>query len=177
MESRNVSTGYRVLEIILGIFAIGISVYTLIYPAAAAVSLVFVFGIALLVVGILRIGTGAFSGGIPDSARSANVVIGVLAVIVGALVLVYPGIATVTLILLLAIALLVYGLGRVAFGGLAGNLSGGLRALLVIMGILMIIFAALVMIYPSIGVVTLGLFISLAFLFIGIDSLAAGIGG
>lgn len=177
MSSQNISGAYRALEIILGIVAIAVSVLTLIYPALAITTIVFLFGIALIIIGFLRLGTAAFSHGLPDSARAANIVIGILAVIIAAVVLLYPGLATVTLVFLLAVALLIYGVGRIAVGGVAGNLSGWLRALLIVMGILMMVFAVLVIIFPAIGIVTLAIFVSLGFLFLGIDSLATGIAG
>jgi uncharacterized membrane protein HdeD (DUF308 family) len=177
LESTNVSGAYRAFEIILGIVAIAISVLTLVYPELALVTIVFLFGVALLVIGFLRLGTSAFSKGLPDSARAANAIIGVIAVIIAVVVLFYPELATLTLILLLAIGLLIYGVGRIAFGGVASALQGWLRALLILMGFLMIIFAIIVIIYPAVGVVTLAIFISIGFLFIGIDSLASGIAG
>jgi hypothetical protein len=41
MSSQNISGAYRALEIILGIVAIAVSVFTLIYPALAITTIVF----------------------------------------------------------------------------------------------------------------------------------------
>lgn len=176
MSKTNVSRGYRALEIIIGIIAIIVALLVLFYPGVAVVTAVFFFGLALMVVGILRVGTAAFSA-LPKSARYANAAIGIIAIIISALILFYPGMSTAVLIILLAIGLLIYGVGRMAVGGVSKQMGGGLRALLLALGILMIIFAIIVIIFPVVGLVTLAILISIAFLFLGVDSLASGIVG
>jgi uncharacterized membrane protein HdeD (DUF308 family) len=81
------------------------------------------------------------------------------------------------LVIFIGIGLLIYGIGRIAVGGAASNLSGGLRALLIIVGILIAVFALIIIFVPVIGVYTYAFFVSIALILIGIDSLASGIVG
>lgn len=170
------SGGYRALEIILGIVALAIGILALVFPAGIIVTIAVLFGIALLIIGFLRLAT-AFSSAHPGSARGANAAIGIIAIIVGLLILFFPTFAGLTFVILLGIGLLIYGIGRIAVGSVASNLSGGLRALVIIFGILIAVFGLIVIFIPAVGVFTYAFFVSIAFLLIGIDALAAGITG
>jgi uncharacterized membrane protein HdeD (DUF308 family) len=134
------------------------------------------FGIALVIIGILRLATSATStwGG---STRAANAAIGLIALIIGLVILFVPYFATDVLVIFIGIGLLVYGIGRIAVGGVDRHLSGGLRALLIIVGLLVVAFALIVIFFPIVGIYTYAFFVSLAFILIGIESMAAGIVG
>lgn len=171
------SGAYRAIEIILGLVALAIGILALVYPTAVVVTLVVFFGIALLLIGILRLATAASSNWAESSTRKTNAIIGILAIIFGAIILFVPFFATEVLVIFIGIGLLIYGIGRIAVGGAAGNLSGGLRALLIIVGIIVAIFALIVIFFPLIGIYTYAFFVSIAFILIGIDSIASGIVG
>ena len=170
------SGAYRALEIILGIVALAIGILALVFPEGVIVTIAVLFGIALFVIGILRLAT-SFSSDLPSSARSANAVIGIIALILGLLILFFPTFAGLSLVILLGIGLFIYGIGRLAVGSVASNMSGGLRALVIIFGIIVAVFGLLIIFVPAVGVFTYAFFVSIAFLLIGIDSLAAGITG
>ncbi len=170
------SGGYRALEIILGLVAFAAGILTLIYPEGVVVTIVILFGIALLIIGILRLGTAAFSA-LPGGARGTNAAIGIIAIIVALAILFFPVIATATVVILFGVVFLIYGIGRIVVGGTAVNLSGGIRAALVVVGILIAIFSIIVIFFPVIGVYTYAFFVSIVFLLIGIESLASGIAG
>lgn len=175
--STQVSGAYRALEIILGIVAILVGILALIYPTGFFVALVVLFGIALIVIGILRIATAASSHWLSSGARSANAVIGIIALIIGIVILFFPGVSAVVVILLIGIGLLIYGIGRIAVGATANNMNGGLRGLLIVLGILIVVFSLIVIFFPVIGAWTYAFFASIIFILIGIESLAAGIAG
>jgi uncharacterized membrane protein HdeD (DUF308 family) len=166
----------RALEIILGIVAIAIGILALIYPAGVVVTIVVLFGIALLIIGILRLAT-SFSPNLPSSAKGVNALIGVIALILGILILFFPTFATISLVVLIGIGLVIYGIGRAAVGSVATDISGGARALVITFGILVAIFGLIVIFIPTIGVFTYAFFVSIAFLLIGIDALVSGITG
>lgn len=148
---------------------------TLFFPAAVVVTLVVFFGIALLVVGVLRVAT--VSAHLEPAARTANAITGVLAIVVGILILVFPGVSTVTLAFLLGIGMLIWGIGRIVVGSTESEFRGGMRALLIVLGILLVVFSGIIIAEPVIGIYTYAFFASLAFFVIGIDSLASGIAG
>jgi uncharacterized membrane protein HdeD (DUF308 family) len=169
----SVSGAVRALEIVLGIIAIIGAILVLFYPGLAISTVLFLFGVALLLVGILRAGSALFSS-MPSSVRGINAAIGLLLVAVAVIILIFPLVAVGTLLFLLAFGLLVYGIGRIAVGGAAGAFPGWLRGVLIATGIFMVVFAVLVIVFPALGVFTLAIFLSISLLFIGIESLATG---
>jgi uncharacterized membrane protein HdeD (DUF308 family) len=170
------SGAYRAIEIILGIIALAAGILALFFPTAVVVTLVVFFGIALMLVGILRVAS-AVTSGMHGSSRTTNAIIGFVALIIGILILFFPFFATNVIVILIGFGFLVYGLGRLVIGGAASNLSGGLRALMILFGILVAVFGIIIILFPVIGVWTYAFFVSLALIVIGIDSLASGIIG
>jgi uncharacterized membrane protein HdeD (DUF308 family) len=171
------SGAYRAIEILLGVVAFAVGLLALFFPAAVVVTLVVFFGIALLIVGILRLATAASSDWLAPTTRKTNSIVGILAIIFGAIILFAPFFATYVLVILIGVGLLIYGVGRIVVGGAGGFLSGGLRALLIVVGILVVAFSLLIIFVPAVGVLTYAFFVSVAFLLIGIDSLVSGIVG
>jgi len=174
MSQNKSSGGVRALEIILGLIAIAIGVIILIYPGLAIATIIFLLGIALLLVGLFRFFWGLVARNISGGARAAAILIGLIAIAVAAIVILYPSYAAITLVVFIAIAVLIYGVGRIAIGATAPQLGGGIRGLLVGTGLLMVIIGLLVLFYPGLGIAFLAVLLSIAFLFIGIESIAAG---
>lgn len=178
MSQNETSSAYRALEIILGLVALSIGVLALVFPTAIFVTLVVFFGIALIIVGILRLATAASSDWLMQAIRKINAVIGILAIIFGVIILFVPLFATEVLIILIGFGLLIYGIGRIVVGTTAGRyLSGGLRVFLILAGVLIVVFSLITIFFPVVGIITYAVFVSLAFILIGIDSLATGIAG
>jgi len=174
MSQNKSSGGVRALEIILGLIAIAIGVIILIYPGLAIATIIFLLGIALLLVGLFRFFWGLVARNISGGARAAAILIGLIAIAVAAIVILYPSYAAITLVVFIAIAVLIYGVGRIAIGATAPQLGGGIRGLLIGTGLLMVIIGLLVLFYPGLGIAFLAVLLSIAFLFIGIESIAAG---
>jgi uncharacterized membrane protein HdeD (DUF308 family) len=173
----NTSGTYRAIEIILGLVALAVGVLALVFPTAVVVTLVVFFGIALLVIGILRLVTAASANWQESTARKTSALIGILAIIFGTLILFAPFFATDVLVILIGLGLLFYGIGRIGVGSTASNLNNGLRGLLIVVGLLVVIFSLIVIFFPIVGVLTYAFFVSITFILIGIDSIASGIVG
>ena len=111
------------------------------------------------------------------SHRALYAVAGVLAVIIGVLVLAFPVLGMGTMIFLLAFALMVYGIVSLIVGGsaAAGLVSKWWRAVLIIVGVLSVIFSLLVIVFPAIGLITLVVWLSVSFLLNGIESIISGV--
>jgi len=167
---------YRALEIILGLVALIMGSLILLFPTIIAVTLIVFFGIALLIIGILRVST-AYSRQLPNLTRTDNIAIGIIIAIIGVIILIFPTFSLISLIVLIGIGIFIYGIGRTITGGLTHDLSGGFRGALIVLGILIAIFGLLVIFFPLIGILTKAVFVSLGLLVIGIDSLVAGFSG
>ena len=128
----------RVLSVIMGFIAILASVVVLASPGLAIFTLLFLLSLALFFLGVARIAHSFAAKLWSKGHRALRAVGGVLAIILGALVLAFPELGTGTLVFLLAFALLVHGIVSLVVGGsgVAGLLSKWVRALLVIVGAL-----------------------------------------
>jgi uncharacterized membrane protein HdeD (DUF308 family) len=110
--------GLRIISIIGGLVLIGLSIMVLAYqyPYFATAVLVSLLGFGLLVHGITRVIIGATAKILANWVRGLLVVGGVLAVILSIVVLVYPGVAILTLVFLLSIGLTWSGIDAVIAG-------------------------------------------------------------
>jgi len=102
----------------------------------------------------------------PGWLRGLEVVAGLLVMVFGVLVLVFPGWGVATLVVLLSMGLLFAGIGAISFAGFS-SLSSGLRVVSAIAGIISLIMALLVVIFPGYGVLTLIVLVSLGLIVYG----------
>ena len=164
----------RILEIILGLIVLILAGYVLAYPGVAILTLVFVLGIGLFVLGITRI-FGAFASGVSGGMRMLSLIIGVLAVILAIYVVAYPAAGALTLIFFLGFGLLLSGMEALATGGSGG--SGAGRAASIVLGVIAIILAFIVLFYPGVALGTLVLLLAISFVILGIEAIVSGILG
>ncbi len=90
----------------------------------------------------------------PGWLRGLEVVTGLLSVVFGVLVFVFPDWGVSTLVILLSLGLIFAGFRSISVVGF-GSLPTGLRVVSVIAGILSLIFALMVLIFPGFAVLTL----------------------
>lgn len=102
----------------------------------------------------------------PGWLRALEIVTGLSAIILGILVLIYPGWGVAALVFWLSVGLLFLGLRSIGLVGY-GGLSNGIKALSVIAGILSLILAVLVIVFPGYGVATLLWFVSFGLMVYG----------
>ena len=167
----------RALSVIVGFLAIAASVFVLVSPGLGVLTLLFILSFALIFLGIARIAASYEAKIWTKGHRALHAVAGVLALILGVLVLGFPMLGIGTLVFLLAFALLVYGIASLVIGGsaVANLLSKWMRALLVIVGALSIILSLIVIVYPALGLITLVVMLSVSLLLNGIESIISGI--
>ena len=101
-------TGWRrLLNLILSALAIIIAAYVIAYPAIyGSLTLVYLLGLALLFAGIASAARGTVGG----------IVIGILGIIIGFTVIIFPGVGLATIVFLVAVFLVIFGLESLASG-------------------------------------------------------------
>lgn len=102
----------------------------------------------------------------PGWLRALEIVTGLLAMVLGILVLVYPDWGVSYLIVLLSIGLFFTGIRSISLVGYEG-LSNGLKAISVISGIISLILALLVVLFPGYGELTLLILVSFGLIVYG----------
>jgi uncharacterized membrane protein HdeD (DUF308 family) len=98
--------------------------------------------------------------------RGLEIVTGSLAMLLGVLVLLFPGWGVATLVLLLSIGLVFTGIRSISLVGFS-RLPNGLRILSAIAGIISLILALLVALFPGFGVLTLMILVSFGLIVYG----------
>ncbi len=109
----------------------------------------------------------------PGWLRALEILTGILTIVFGVLVLVYPGWAIETLVLLISIGLFFAGIRAIALVGVS-SLSVGLRALSVMTGIICLIASGIVVLSPGYGVATLLTFVSFGLMVYGFGRISLG---
>jgi len=95
----------------------------------------------------------------PGWLRALEIVTGLLAMVLGVLVFVFPGWGVATLVVLLSIGLFFIGIRSISLL-FYSNISRSLRAVSAISGIISLILAVLVLLYPGYGVLGLLVLVS-----------------
>jgi uncharacterized membrane protein HdeD (DUF308 family) len=135
------------------------------------VSIVYLAGIVLIIVGIEKIISGIF---VKNKSRWGTVGLGVLALIFGSIAVGYPVSTGVFVIIMLGIGLLFAGISHVVDGLGNKESPGWARGFSIGAGALAIALSFLVMASPYAGAVFVSLFLGIALLIIGIEVIAVG---
>lgn len=171
-------TWLRFLTIVLGIGGLIAGILVLVFPEAGQAVLIIVMAIGLLFLGITRLGVSITEPGLPGWLRALGVVVGILALILWVLVLVFPGFGPVLLLAFLAVGLIFHGIDRVSVDGMNQDAPGWSRGAAVVAGVLLIVFGILVIVFPDgLGAFTAVIFLSIALIIGGLSAIASGVAG
>ena len=144
MQSRG---AWMALSIITGLLMIVLGGLFLASPGLSLASVILLFGIFAIVYGV-----GMAVSGIMGHAQSRGgaIAVGVLAVIVGIVALVWPGLTSLTLLYIIAAWMIVSGITDIA-GAFMRGVDGGQRLWLIVLGILSIIVGIIFFAHPVNG--------------------------
>jgi len=176
-SEKGVSKGIRILQIIVGIIAIGLSIAVIINPGFGIEILVFLLSLTLLVVGIERVSIGFLPYIKKSSTRISNIVLGGLAIALAIIIIAFPIFTIWILVTLLALGLLFIGAARIVHGIFDKQTSKWSRIFLVAVGILSIGISFMVFINPLVGIFILTFMLAVNLLIIGIESAILGVTG
>lgn len=109
----------------------------------------------------------------PGWLRGLEVVTGLLILMFGVLVLIFPSFGVATLVILLSFGLMFAGIRSISLGGYSG-LSKALRVVSVIAGIISLILALIVVLFVGYGVLTLLIFVSYGLIVYGFSRIFLG---
>jgi uncharacterized membrane protein HdeD (DUF308 family) len=164
----------RAVQIGLGVLAIALAIYAIIFPGITLVSLVFILAIIFLIIGIERVISGIF---IPSGSRWGTIGLGILVIILASIALAFPVGTTVALFLFLGFALLFDGIARIIHGFGDRTQRGWVRGFHIGVGVLAVIFGGMIIVSPFFGAVLAGFIMGIILIIIGIQMISAGVGG
>ena len=178
--SQKVSLLIRAIEVIAGIILVVLSINIWGYPLIAGVSAVYIFGIALIILGTVRMGTGMYEKSLGSTTRALIVILGILLLLIGFYAVAYPLGGAVTLIYFFSFGLMLAGIELLVRAS-AGLPEPGspvfVRYLAIVAGILALLIGFIALLYPGLGAAFLFLLISIGLLVLGIELIATGIIG
>lgn len=111
---------------------------------------------------------------LPGWGRVAEIILGIVSLIAGIYVIIYPGIAVLTLILLLGVGLIFLGARDIVLGATGSFLPKWLRAANIVLGLLAFVLSVIVVAEPGFAVLTLVLLLYFALFFRGIAGITMG---
>jgi uncharacterized membrane protein HdeD (DUF308 family) len=164
----------RAAQIGLGALAIILSIAIFVFPGTLLVSIIFIVGILLLIVGIESVISGIF---VKSRSRMASIGLGILVIILSLIVIAFPTAVGVFILILIGIVLLIDGIARVIHGFGEKERRGWSRLFRIGVGALEIVLGILVMVSPQFGATFVGYIIAIAVLIVGIQMVVAGITG
>ena len=118
--SKQVSTGFRGINLGIGVLSIIGGIFTIVNPVTAIATLIFIVAIFILIHGLGLIGSGVASRGLDKGSRVSGIVLGAIAVAFAVILLVNPGLAVVMMIIFMSLGLLFNGIASI-ISGITGN--------------------------------------------------------
>lgn len=174
MGNSNSPSWRRGVLVGLGVLAIILSILVFVHPGMTIVTIIYILGLILIIVGIEKIISGIFE---KRASKWSTVGLGILALIFGSIAVGFPVHTAVFVIIFLGIGLLFSGIAHIVYG--LGNKESPrwARGFSIGAGALAIAISFLVMVAPYAGAVFVSLFLGIALLILGIEIIAVGVTG
>ena len=154
------------LRVAIGILSIVVGILVLTRPVDTLCFVAILFGIQLVILGVVRIVLAASASGVPGWLKILSIVLGILTIIAGVICFTRPQASLFILAILLAVGWIADGIADLA-RGFGRDRSGGERTYLIILGIVSIIAGLVVVIFPGPSLVLLAQVAGIALLIIG----------
>jgi uncharacterized membrane protein HdeD (DUF308 family) len=167
----------RVLEILAGVLVLAVAFFVLADSSFALTVLAYTLGIGLFILGLSRISASVFGRYFAPWFREVNAGGGIIALVLGIVVIIDPQLAIGFLSLLVALALLVVGIVEIVAAGFAKHPPVWVRGLIGIVGVLTVILSVFVILDSSLGRLGLALTIAVVLVAVGVRDIAHGISG
>ena len=154
------------LRITLGILSIVVGILVVARPVNTLVFVAIMFGLQLLILGVVRIFLAVSVADLPRGLKILSVVLGILTIIAGLICFFRPQASLVILAILLAAGWIADGIADLA-RGFTGQRSGGERTYLIVLGIVSIVAGLVVAFFPGPSLALLTQIAGVALIIIG----------
>ena len=162
------------LTIVSGVSALIFGILVLIWPKTTLLIVAVLFGLQLLISGIVRIVNGIVDKSIEGWQRGLSITFGVLILLAGILCLRNPALSLLTIIVVVAIGWLVDGIMNIVLG--VQNPPGE-RLGKILMGVVFLLGAIVLLVFPTTALITFALLGGWILIIFGVAMLIAGIMG
>ena len=160
------------LMLIAGLLSITLGIVIFVFPLQSYVTLAILFGVLMLLVGAAQLIVGVTSGNY-IAMRGYAIVGGVMDLILGIFLCVYPGISLVALPIIMGLWMLYNSFVIIAFGGDLETFRLGGSGMVIAGGVLLLLLSIIVLLNPfSAGVATVIVFAGIGLIVFGFLMLA-----
>ncbi len=163
----------RASEVVTGLLSVVFGVLVFIFPDWGVSTLVILLSLGLIFAGFRSISLVGLSS-IPTGLRAVSVIAGILSLIFALMVLIFPGFAILTLLILVSAGLIIYGFGRIFVAYTLKTTAGWLRVIIAAVGVVDIILSVLVPVLPGLALLTLAVILALALIVSGAEMIVSG---
>jgi uncharacterized membrane protein HdeD (DUF308 family) len=140
-----------------------IGVLVLVWPQSTVNVIVFLAGLAFVILGVLRVVEGIVSKDSSAASKTANIILGALVLILGVVVMRNPGITAVVVFVIVGISWILEGIATVA-----GAATGEGNWVTVVLGLLVAVAGVIVVIFADGAVIAYAWLIGLTLIAVGI---------
>ena len=158
----------KITNILVGIVFLVLACVAIINIELATYSILIIFGVSLIILGLVRIFVGLYYKEEEKTTRILKVSFGSIFIIIGIIILSVPSLGVDLLIILLASALIANGLIRVIISIIEKNTPNWFRILFGLIGSITIFLGVITLIFTKYGYFTLIILISIIFIMNGI---------
>ena len=167
----------RLLEIIFGILLLPVAIFVVADSGFVLTILAYTIGFGLLILGLSRVFAGVFGKYFAPWFRELNAGGGLIAIILGIVILIVPQTLIGLLALLVAFALLIVGVVEIVAGGFAKHPPVWVRALIGIVGVLTVGLSVFLILDPPSAEVSLAAIVAIVLIAVGLRDIVHGVTG
>jgi uncharacterized membrane protein HdeD (DUF308 family) len=173
-----ISPGWlRLLEILAGVLVLVVAFFVLADSGFALYILAYALGVGLFILGLSRIFASVYGRYFAPWFREVNAGGGIIALVLGSVVIIDPQLAIGFLTLLVAFAVLVVGIVEIVAAGFAKHPPVWVRGLIGIVGVLTVILSVFLVLDSSLGQFGLAIIMAIVLVAVGVRDIAHGISG
>lgn len=161
------------MYLMIGVLALILGVFMLANPAITYEMMTLLLGLALLIFGVIEMIVGIFTRNLFVS-RAAVIIGAVLNIVLGILLAANPGIAALTLPLILGMWMLYQSFMIISYASDLKNFKVRGYGLTLFCGIVLLVLAFLILLRPvAIGMMTVAVYIALSFIIYGLSEIVS----
>lgn len=160
------------LELVVGILLILLGIFTFISPGSILTGLVMIYGVIAIITGIADIVLYVKVGHHMGVGPTISLVAGVFSVMVGVMLLIYPGTAEWVISLMLPIWFIAHCISRLAhIGMLRRELGKGFVILIAVLNVVGLLLGIAMLLDPVLSLISLGYIIGFCLILLGAESM------
>jgi uncharacterized membrane protein HdeD (DUF308 family) len=153
--------------IVTGVVSIIVGIIAVVWPDITLLVVAVLFAIELIILGVLRLTSVGALPREPGWLRPLTILLGVLTIAAGIVCFFRPNASLVIIAILLAVGWIMEGFSSLAAGFTSG-ISGGMRAWLIIAGILLVVGGLVIAVFPKDSLTVLTVWAGILFIVIGL---------